>query len=84
MVRKLKIAASATFTCPTCHKNSRIKVPEKGTLYIFECKKCKSAIETHPSKCCIICAYTNKKCTPSVELHNNMIKFKKTKNARKI
>ena len=74
--RKLKISQSATLKCPNCGKKSRIKVPE-GSIYVFECRKCKSKIETPPAKCCIICTYSSKKCSPAVEVHNKLVEIRK-------
>jgi hypothetical protein len=82
--RKLKAVKTAILICPFCSKKSRLKVPADGTFHAFECKKCESKIETPPAKCCIICAYTNKKCTPAVQLHNNLIQIRRSRKKRRI
>jgi Zn ribbon nucleic-acid-binding protein len=80
--RRLKVATAATLTCPNCSKRSRLKVPADSTIYSFECGKCKSKIETPPARCCIICTYTKKKCTPAVKMHNNLIDIRKARKTK--
>lgn len=65
--KKLKIPKSTTIKCPKCGKRSRIKVPEEDGLYHYDCKKCKHKLEIPASQCCLICAYTNKKCSPVLQ-----------------
>jgi Zn ribbon nucleic-acid-binding protein len=77
--RRLKVSEIATLTCPICSKRSRLKVPIDSTIYNFECGKCKSKIETPPARCCIICTYTKKKCTPAVLMHNNLVDIRKSR-----
>jgi len=64
--RKLKIPKSAMIKCPSCGKRSRIKISENESVYFYECKKCKNKLNTPASQCCIICAYTDKKCPPAL------------------
>jgi hypothetical protein len=61
----VKIAKIATVRCPQCGKNSRLDVPSDRIVSSFECKHCKQKILTPPAYCCIICAFSKKKCTPS-------------------
>lgn len=70
--RFIKISEKATLTCPNCSKNTRIKIPEDRILSSFECKKCKQVILTPVTKCCVICAFSNKKCAPSLIMEAKM------------
>ena len=67
--RVLKLPKTAKFKCIKCEKTSRIKVPgpEDSCLYFHECKKCDERMDTPPSKCCIICAYTDKRCPAALK-----------------
>jgi Zn ribbon nucleic-acid-binding protein len=64
--RIIKIPKTAAIKCPLCGEKSRIAVPREGTVYFFECKKCKQRVETPPMRCCIICAFSTKKCISSL------------------
>ncbi|MFC1686002.1 GDCCVxC domain-containing (seleno)protein [Nanoarchaeota archaeon] len=65
--KKLKIPKSCMIKCSDCGKRSRVKVPENEGLYHYECKKCKKKLEIPASQCCLICAYSNKRCVPSLK-----------------
>ena len=60
--RVVRIPKSASLKCPHCLKISRVKVPNDSSLFNFKCKKCKNDVETPESNCCIICAFSDKKC----------------------
>jgi len=62
----IRIPKTATIKCPLCGARSRIRVEHDKQIYFFECKKCKQRIETPQMRCCIICAFSNKKCVPSL------------------
>lgn len=57
-----KIPKRVTVKCPKCSANMRLEVPLEGIINSFECKSCKEKIITPISDCCIICAFSNKKC----------------------
>jgi hypothetical protein len=77
----VRIPKIATVRCPNCGKNSRLEVPGDSILGSFECKKCKEKILTPPSSCCIICAFSKKKCSQSLlmeaRIKNLEIKYEK-------
>ena len=58
----IKIPKTAPLKCPHCLKNTRVKVPNDSSLYTLICKKCKKEINTPESNCCVICAFSSKKC----------------------
>lgn len=70
--RQVKIPVSATIRCPHCGKNSRVKLQEDTFLGSLECKKCRQKIETPPAHCCIVCAFSTKKCPQSLVLEAKM------------
>ncbi len=56
----------ATIKCPLCGKMSKRKVPLDSSPMYFDCDKCGQRITTPITSCCIICAFTKKKCAPSL------------------
>jgi hypothetical protein len=52
----------AKFRCPECGFKENISIPKKSCLQFHECKKCGKMISSPKGVCCIICAYTDKKC----------------------
>jgi len=43
----------------------RAEIPKDSIINSFECKKCGQKTITPIMKCCIICAFSGKKCAPS-------------------
>lgn len=64
----LKIPEVATIKCPSCGAKSKRKVPLDASPQYFDCDKCSARIQTPITGCCIICAFTNKKCVPSLKM----------------
>lgn len=64
--RQVKIPASCTVRCPHCSKNSRVSLQEDTFLGRLECKKCHKLIQTPPAYCCVVCAFSKKKCPQSL------------------
>lgn len=64
--RVLKLAKVVSLKCPNCSAISKRKVPDNSPMY-FDCDKCQAHIVTPITQCCIICAYTNKKCLPALK-----------------
>lgn len=62
----VKIPKTATIKCPHCGKGNRVPVSENENIYFLECKKCRQRIETPQSKCCLVCAFSKKKCPASL------------------
>jgi len=59
--RVIKIPNSVKIHCPHCGKNNQI-IFSKESIFKMECRKCKKLIETPIMRCCLICAYSKKKC----------------------
>ena len=83
MARKklVRIPRIATLKCPRCGKNQRVPVPEDSLLNFFNCNKCREKISTPISDCCVICAFSKKKCSQSLKMEakikNLEIKYEK-------
>jgi peptide subunit release factor 1 (eRF1) len=60
--RVQKIPQRVTLKCPKCHASNRVEVPLDRIINSFQCKNCKEEIRTPISSCCVICAFSNKKC----------------------
>lgn len=72
----IKIPSSYLVKCPTCGKNNRIKVLNlQQSFQKFECKKCKNTISAPISQCCVLCAYSNKKCPNNLLIEANSKKL---------
>lgn len=63
--RFINIPKTAKIKCPACSKIRVRKVPIDSSPQYFECDKCGGRVQTPITSCCIICAFTNKKCVPS-------------------
>jgi len=70
--RILRISKTAKIKCPNCSALSVRKVPEDSSPGFFDCDKCNTRIVTPITQCCVICAYTNKKCVPSLKMEARM------------
>ncbi|MBI5148419.1 hypothetical protein HZA33_01950 [Candidatus Pacearchaeota archaeon] len=79
--RILKIPNSATIKCPSCNKNTRMKIEKDRSPQFFHCRKCKKDVQTPITKCCIICAFSDKKCLHSLlmEAHAKGLQVKEEK-----
>ena len=60
--KSVTIYRRITVKCPFCGKNQRVDAPEDRLLTSLECNKCKQKISTPIMKCCIICAFSKKRC----------------------
>jgi hypothetical protein len=61
--RFIKIPKRIDVKCYDCDYINRLEVPENDTIHQFECKNCKKIIRAPVTQCCIICAFTDKKCS---------------------
>jgi len=60
--RFLNVPKRIDVKCPNCDKINRLDVPQEGIINSFECKECKNNVKTPITQCCIICAFSDKKC----------------------
>lgn len=52
----------ANLKCPFCGYIMKAEIPEDRCLAFLKCEKCQKLIKTPNSECCVICAYSDKKC----------------------
>jgi hypothetical protein len=52
----------AEIKCPECNYVQEIGIPEKNCLPFYICQGCKNVISAPKGICCVICAYSDKKC----------------------
>lgn len=57
-----KIPKKVNIKCPKCSAVNRIGVPLENLVNFLQCKKCGEITTTPTASCCIICAFTKKKC----------------------
>ena len=53
---------TAKFKCPKCGFIEKIEIPKERCLIFYKCKNCGELISTPENFCCIVCAYSDKKC----------------------
>jgi len=64
----LKVPRKVNVKCPKCSSINRLDIPEDRLINSFSCKQCKETIITPISSCCIICAFSNKKCLTNLKI----------------
>jgi Zn ribbon nucleic-acid-binding protein len=57
-----KIPKVASIKCPFCGKSSRVKLSLENSLQFLDCPKCEGKISTPITQCCLVCAFSDKKC----------------------
>lgn len=64
--RIMKIPKTVLLQCPHCKAKSKALVSTENCPQSFECPKCKQHVQNPITQCCIICAFSNKKCPRSL------------------
>ncbi|MFQ5406709.1 MAG: GDCCVxC domain-containing (seleno)protein [Candidatus Micrarchaeia archaeon] len=62
---------STTLICPHCKKGDEVKIAENVCLHFHKCLHCGKIIHAPPGSCCVICAYTKKRCAVSIKSEKN-------------
>lgn len=64
MARKTiqKIPKMVTLSCPLCSEKSKAKVSIEMCPQSFVCPKCEQEVKNPIMRCCVICAFSGKKC----------------------
>ena len=57
-----EIPKNVTIKCPFCLKSNRAIVSIDNCPQFFICPKCEKEVRNPLTSCCIICAFSNKKC----------------------
>ncbi len=67
----IKIPKRVDVKCPKCDSINRLQVPDQGTINSFQCNNCSQLIRPPITQCCIICAFSDKKCplNSKIEAH---------------
>ncbi|MSS75030.1 hypothetical protein EXS73_02350 [Candidatus Pacearchaeota archaeon] len=66
--RVLRIPKIASITCRACTKVCTRKVPLDASPGYFDCDGCGVRTVVPVTACCVICAFTKKKCVPALRL----------------
>ncbi|MDO8428872.1 MAG: GDCCVxC domain-containing (seleno)protein [Candidatus Diapherotrites archaeon] len=56
---------SAQLVCPFCRTQQTVTIPENQCMAFYNCTNCKKLIQPKENSCCVICDYSNKKCSVS-------------------
>ena len=64
----LRLAKTAKIKCVNCAAFSVRKVPSDSSPMYFDCDKCNAHVTVPITSCCIICAYTDKKCINALKM----------------
>lgn len=57
-----KIPKEITLTCPFCGNKNKAKVSIDLCPQMFTCPKCEKEVRTPLTQCCVLCAFSNKRC----------------------
>jgi len=57
-----KIPKSVLLRCPNCGEKSKALVSIENCPQKFTCPKCNLEVNNPTASCCVICAFSNKKC----------------------
>lgn len=71
----IKIPKIVAITCRNCGKRCRRAVKIDDCPQYFDCDACGQRMQTPVSACCIICAFTNKKCPASLVMESKIKKL---------
>jgi hypothetical protein len=77
---KLRLPKSVFVKCPHCGKKGKIPIEVNKSYHKVECPKCKTDIHSPRMQCCVICAFSNKKCPGTMIYEHEFKKFKDKKN----
>ena len=53
---------TANLKCPYCGFIMEVEIPQNGCLAFYKCQKCQKIISSPKGECCVICAFSDKKC----------------------
>ena len=65
----IKVPKVVILRCPNCSKTQRIAVSLESSPQSFICKECESEVKTPLTQCCVVCAFSNKRCPYSVKMN---------------
>ena len=59
---KHSITDTANIKCPECSHMQEIEIPEGSCLPFYKCNGCRKITPAPKDICCVVCAYSDKKC----------------------
>ena len=62
----IKIPKNVILICPKCNGKNKCVVSKDVCPQKFTCPKCNEEVFNPITKCCVICAFSNKKCPRSL------------------
>ncbi|MCX8158767.1 MAG: hypothetical protein N3D20_00505 [Candidatus Pacearchaeota archaeon] len=62
----IKIPKNVFLKCPHCSKRNKAIVDIESCPQKFVCPKCNKEVNTPIAQCCVICAFSNKRCPRSL------------------
>lgn len=66
--RVMKIPKNVMLKCPLCLEKSKAIVSDERCPQQFTCPKCNQLVRNPITQCCVICAFSNKKCPYSLKM----------------
>lgn len=64
--RVMKIPKNVVLICPHCSKKSKAVVSIDNCPQSFTCPKCNQVVNNPITQCCVICAFSGKRCPRSL------------------
>lgn len=64
--RIIKLPKTVMLKCPLCLEESKAIVDIENCPQSYTCPKCEALVRNPITKCCVICAFSNKKCPSSL------------------
>ncbi len=64
-----RLPKAVIIRCPACSGTQRITASLENSPQCLVCKNCENEIRTPITQCCIICAFSDKKCPYSIKMN---------------
>lgn len=64
------IKPQSTITCPVCHYQETLEMPEDACQFFYECPNCHTLLKPKEGDCCVFCSYGDVPCPPIQKNHN--------------
>jgi hypothetical protein len=64
--RIMKIPKTVVLVCPNCQGKNKAKVDIENCPQSFICPKCEQQVKNPITQCCVICAFSGRKCPRSL------------------
>ena len=64
-----KVPKNVMLNCPNCSGRQRLAVSLESSPQNYICKNCEQEIQTPKTQCCVVCAFSGKRCPYSVKMN---------------